>query len=227
MGIRPILRKLIVLHSILLSSLWYDLDGHFNMLHLVCLLEFHIHQGIIVYSWGLGHGWSVFCISFMWELTSLKSWVHGMLPLEGWSMIQHCKICWANPIFLMDWAYPIEGCATRTKIRIFFKGGCGWINKGQIGNCEYLFGTVSPQLVLQLFWFYKTTLQMCGYSSPYMHLPLKFLAKTCWFKNIQNPNNMFPKSTGYVELTLQISMEKCSMFVWRHLMHIWNEPMYV
>jgi len=76
MDIRPILGKLIcpeIVHSILLSSLWYDLDGHFNMLHLVCLLEAHIHQGIIVYSWGLGHGWSIFCISFMWELTSLKS----------------------------------------------------------------------------------------------------------------------------------------------------------
>ncbi len=42
--------------------MWYDLDGHFNMLHLVCLLEVHIHQAMIVYSWGLGHGWSIFWI---------------------------------------------------------------------------------------------------------------------------------------------------------------------
>lgn len=29
--------------------LWYNLDGHFDMLHLVSLLQAHIHQGIIVY----------------------------------------------------------------------------------------------------------------------------------------------------------------------------------
>jgi hypothetical protein len=28
--------------------LWYDLDGHFDMLHLVCLLQAHIHQCKVV-----------------------------------------------------------------------------------------------------------------------------------------------------------------------------------
>jgi hypothetical protein len=29
--------------------LWYNLDNHFDMLCLVCLLQAHIHQGIIIY----------------------------------------------------------------------------------------------------------------------------------------------------------------------------------
>jgi hypothetical protein len=29
---------------------------------MVCLLKARIHQGIVVYSWGLRHGWFIFCI---------------------------------------------------------------------------------------------------------------------------------------------------------------------
>lgn len=36
--------------------LWYDLDGHIDMLHLICLLQARIQQGMVI---------------------SFKAWVHG------------------------------------------------------------------------------------------------------------------------------------------------------
>ncbi len=34
--------------------LWYDLDGHFDMLRLMCLLQAHIQQGMDI---SLGKAW--------------------------------------------------------------------------------------------------------------------------------------------------------------------------
>jgi hypothetical protein len=44
--------------------LWYDLDGHFDMLHLMCLLQARIQQGM--------------------DISLGKAWVHGFLQFITW-----------------------------------------------------------------------------------------------------------------------------------------------